>query len=102
MTKQEKIRQGIATYLRNSDGILCLRPDECDDMDCCECQAQGITRYLHSQGAVLKVERELPENPYIIGVFEPDIDSCAKRQAAYNNAQQDMLKWHKDSLESLL
>lgn len=64
MTKQEKIeeiREGIASYLRENDGILCLRVIECESVDCVDCQAVGLMSYLHSQGVVIKVDRDLPK-----------------------------------------
>lgn len=60
MTKQQKIREGMAKYLREHDGIICCSEIECGETDCCECQSEGLLTYLHSQGVVIKVERELP------------------------------------------
>ena len=58
MTKQEEIREGIANIL----------------MDCgdeywkhCSMEAELILIYLHSQGVVLKVERELPKLKELVG-----------------------------------
>lgn len=59
MTKQQEIREGIA---RAIGGIIF---DTGRVMDYCDCHlyADMLLSYLHSQGVVLKVERELPVMP---------------------------------------
>ena len=60
MTKQEDIRGGIADIIFNSWGKYEKTTDT----------AYDIVAYLHSQGVVIKVERERPENPYIDSVYD--------------------------------
>ena len=52
----------------------------------------AILKALSKEGAVLKVERELPRNP----------ETSPLAQQICRNAYQDMLKWHNDSLEPLI
>ena len=69
MTRREEIREGVAKNIflkqRTSDDYIYRRP-------CWEelgasakkpfyKEADGISRFLHSQGVVIKVDRELPE-----------------------------------------
>jgi len=83
MTKQEEIREGIINILEpyafsgtitSSDGYYFFC-DKADDV------ITAILSYLHSQGVVIKVERELPPNPYI------GMDDFA---FIYQAAQKDM------------
>ena len=62
MNKQEEIREGIAKR------VCCLNPQECgtckkcpDEWEDVAEQVDEILSYLHSQGVVIKVNRELPE-----------------------------------------
>ena len=67
MTKQEKIRDGMAERcFENCDGATQEQCDELnkkyDAVDACRyCGADQVLAYLHSQGVVIKVKRELPE-----------------------------------------
>ncbi len=73
MTKQEEIREGI--WERIGD---CLISIGCGEEGCIHAETkaleaqetclESILSYLHSQGVVIKVERELPENPHIITI----------------------------------
>ena len=83
MSKQEKIREGIGTWL--------LERDACHDVDCgnTKCNAncpylreitERFMAYLHSQGVVIKVERELDEE-YFDGLEGIVADRI--RQAGY-------------------
>ena len=90
MTKQQEIREVI-------DGVAIG-----------EIKPAAALRILSDLGVVLKVERELPINkhrfpPTIIedGItIIPSVDFNAI--GVYHDCQQDMLKWHNDSLEPLI
>jgi len=60
-----------------------------------EATSTEILNLTDSEGnkllAVIAKDQSTPENPYAPD-FEPDIQTVAIRSAAYNNAQQDMLK----------
>ena len=100
MTKQEEIREGIRPFF--------CKVCEPADRGCLEYNGQcsmvdevvlELLKYLHSQGCRIEVERKLPVSPY----SHPDLDKVWKgAERIYNNAQQDMLKWHRDSLEPLI
>ena len=74
MTKQDIIRKGIANRcFENCDGATQEQCDELkkqyDGVDACRyCGADQVLKYLHSQGGVIKVDRELP-----IGIIEKDL-----------------------------
>ncbi len=72
MTKQEKIREGIAEIVRDC-GIRRFQKEKPYAMhelltDC----ADAVLSYLHSQGVVIKVEGELPIEA-IIQALDNDI-----------------------------
>lgn len=82
MIKQEEIREGL--YLMRFKGrygksYKLSYPD-----------VDEILSYLHSQGVVIKVERELPECPY--EKIMVTTDGFAQEIISYRSAQQDMLK----------
>lgn len=107
MNKQEEIREGIARRL------LMIGTGNPDFK-----MAEIILEYLHSQGVVLKVERELPENPArsLENPYEPIFSSRDKNfgkaveweskhcseGVGYKNAQEDMLKAGYVAVESLI
>ena len=55
MTKQEEMKRFVSLYLRQRFTTNEVPDDECDK------EAEFIQQYLHSQGVVIKVERELPK-----------------------------------------
>ena len=71
MTKQEEIREGIASYIRLYNGTSTTAS---------EFTSKAILEYLHSQGVVLKVDKELPIVPL-----------TAHCMGAYRRAQADMV-----------
>lgn len=100
MSKQEEIREGIAKQLytdwnrypfkdgRNNNELMHWSdlPEYSKDAYR-EWVDVYVFQTLHSQGAVRKVERELPENPY------HDRDGSSKSQyITYAYGQGDMLK----------
>ena len=70
MTRQEEIREGIAIIVMSS----WCRTEKSEDT------AYDIMRYLHSAGVVIKVDRELPQNPYPSSMFPMDVDEGGKIQ----------------------
>lgn len=63
MTDQEEVREGLKTTILsnteiNNSGDVVFKPDGLDN----------VFSYLHSQGVVLKVDRELPK--YLAAVFD--------------------------------
>ncbi len=85
---QEKIMKGMAKQLAQFDG---------QDWDALSLEAQGTYKgraivlgcHLHSQGVVIKVDRELPDKPLADDWAEA---IKAPRNAFYELAQKDMLK----------
>ena len=58
MPTREEIKKFISLYLKQRFIVDELPGDECDT------EVEFIFQYLHSQGVVRKVDRELPDNPY--------------------------------------
>lgn len=91
MTGQQKIREGTAKFLYEARGgknwEKSINREEWLN------HAGELLAYLHSQGVVIKVERELPGNPF---VFEAHSDGVwvwrLKQENAYERAKEDMLK----------
>ena len=81
MTKQEEIREGLAEELCKINGGIW---NAANYNDYWLEKADGALSYLHSQGVVIKVERELPENSLktLGGSFE----------GGYLIGQQDIIK----------
>jgi len=81
---REKIREGLKTFFKEWDesGMITF------DCECAECISDrdifinALCEYLHSQGLVLKVERELPKNPCFTSGYI----------ANYERSQEDMLE----------
>ncbi len=94
MTKQEEIREGIARRFHTKDRVLFKIMDEGNPSNCMwdelpECrknfyrrEADGFLSYLHFQGAVLKVDRELPR----ILVKASHVEDVRRIQAAILDA----------------
>ena len=90
MTKQEKIREGLALLIPTTCGNCHLDGDreirsDCDDLEepgsPCLLQlflAKEYLSYLLSKGGVVKVDRELPD-----GVWER-IGTCLSRKFSFN------------------
>ncbi len=109
MSKQDVIREGMALLIPTDcnscylDGSKEIKSD-CDDLEepgsPCLLQlflAKECLTYLHSQGVVIKVDRELPKNPVMV----TDLFGLSKEEALSKNvandclvklAQQDMLR----------
>lgn len=100
MSQRDIIREGFKDFI--------CRLAKSDGADACEsCEKLGLKpvcsirhnadeylSYLHSQGVVLKVERELPDN---------EVWHKVEREfEAYCAGKNEMLQWHKDSFESLV
>ena len=85
MTKQEEIREEILRIENCETAIECpLEPDD----PCAECRTNQILSYLHSQGVVIKVEGELPEEPTWCSL---DGKAIRGARSVYKIAQQDIL-----------
>ena len=94
MTKQKEIRRAIEDIIKSN----CLGAHEGELRGA----SGNIMTYLDSQGAVLKVERELPENPYANHVhLDAGIYDGLYREK-YFEAQQDMLKGNFSAFEPLI
>jgi len=74
MTKQEKIREGLAEchyyYGGGWDGIKRWEDVALDDRGVNYDFADIALEKQASQGVVIKVERELPENPFTANIME--------------------------------
>ena len=94
MTIQEKIRRDVyiitLDYFRRITEAIESAGDELPD----ETLADELLEYLHSQGVVIKAERELPDK---WGEWDGDFKISSRlfdsnSEEAYNLAQQDMLR----------
>ncbi len=86
MTKQEEIREGIATRLEIAYNTgLSKRTCNTNEM------ARQAVAQLHSQGVAIKVEGELPEITFPSHVNELSTVGLVA-SAWYDRCQQDMLK----------
>ena len=73
MTKQEEIREGMHLILCDGEPNIIGEP-------CPHCKhAKELLDYLHSQGVVIKVDRELPTNFYHVAEGG-DFEQQAKRR----------------------
>lgn len=99
MNKQDKIREGIAAFLCNYSGgsswwYLSINHMVYKQQEYLE-EADEILGYLHSEGVVIKVDRELPQNPYVDSYQGNDPEAQSVNDAAewsYEEAQKDMKK----------
>ena len=83
MTKQEKIREGIFDILFGTCMHITDNPDD---------KTAEVLRYLHSQGVVIKVDRELPK-PILYGHFTMvDDERMATPREISEFTQQEMLE----------
>jgi len=109
MSKQEEIREGIAK--RHCEG--CLPEEQCSEKrvgkKCPEYYetADEELGWLHSQGVVIKVERELPLNPFANQLINKDEQTAyyywnQSLSASYLEGQEDMLKTGYVATKSLL
>ena len=93
-SKQEEIRDEVYRILLNK------KHDVIQDL------ANSILSYLHSQKCRIQVDRELPHSRYADLMFnskgKSQIKENMERNNIYEEAQLDMLKWYKDSLEPLI
>ena len=85
MTKQQEIREGIVSiakqwFSNNGFAYQTMPNDRSFEGD--------LLAYLHSQGVVIKAEKELPENNFICNLVTGE----KYQDAGYRNAQRDMLK----------
>jgi len=86
MATREEIKEGIANIIMDCGD---------DNWKHCLIEADLIVKYLHSQGVVLRVDRELPE-------VAKGYKDFGGNDTIWEESQQDMLKWHNDSLEPLI
>ena len=93
MTKQEEIREGIAVYLYKCFSTW----KESSYYDLSELNRQGwlqyaddILSFLHSQGCVLKVDRELPDKNKNNTWYDDDLGEAGK--IGYDLGVEDALK----------
>ncbi len=97
MTKQEKIREGYAKFLferTEHDSQHCAKSyDDLKDKGFWLWLADEHLKYLHSQGAVIKVDRELPN----LSMGKHDCDYVA----GYKEARYEMLEAGYVAVESL-
>ena len=91
MATKDEIREGIRKIIFDED--MLGGDNGIDD----EGTARLLLIYLHSQGVVIKVDKELPKNPVTV----TDLFGLSKEEALSKNvandclvklAQQDMLK----------
>ena len=110
MDKRSEIREGIARKLlvfywgtRTDKMPLWEDVNEFEQEDLLE-DSKQILSYLHSQGAVLKVERELPENPWVEDKMADYYTKLWRRHHydGYNQAQQEVLKAGYKATEPLI
>ena len=92
--KQEEIREGIAKKLCLWDGLDWEKLPESGyinskDRDYYRRQANSIFQDLHSQGCVLRVDRELPKFKLVLSA---SMGENSMVQLGYNCNRQDMLK----------
>ena len=83
MTKQEEIREGMENVIRGYEGAERWSGVITD----------GLLGYLHSQGVVIKVDRELPDMPCY---------SHTREKTAYSRSQEDMLNAGYVAVEPLI
>ena len=108
MTKQEKILEYLAEWLEkycpkhlSTDSGWAILPEVAKERY--RQDASKLLTYLDSQGGVLKVERELPENPYADHVHLDAGKYDGLYRKKYFEAQEDMKAAGFDSaFESLI
>ena len=101
MDKRSEIREGIALRLHTQARSLLRVVYERSSLNCmweelpeywkdkyCE-EADIVMRWLASQGVVLKIDRELPRNPYLAKTDWPKSGDTPEARA-YRDAQLDM------------
>ena len=105
MATREEIREGIGKLLspfflamdeaqdRQDEELLTNSMMRVEFCKVIEAHLTIILQYLHSQGVVIKVDRELPMAFYPQDSIEGFTEEAVK---------QDMLKWHNDSLMPLV
>ena len=98
LEKREEIREYLARKLLpdwvDEDNVKDIRLSS-EWLD-----AGEIIEHLHSVGVVLKVDRELPENPYDISEGHPGM--VTPDHYKYNKAQNEMLTAGYVAVESLI
>ena len=101
MTKQAKIREGLSRIVRDINAGIFDIPVESkgSPQTIAEFEADSLLSYLDSEGAVLRVERELPERTALIYV---DSGQPLRAEDAYKLAQRDWLRAGGGFFESLI
>ncbi len=100
MTKQEEIREGIAKLTEDRFRFPAEEAGLIWDKNFNYMLASNILSYLHSQGVVIKVDRELPSLT--------DASRCSPGSYTWNkhiaefNYQQDMLRAGYGAFEPLI
>ena len=106
MTKQEKIRQEIHKLAIEAVCPYSMKPSTPYEIGAVKIQeffGMQIVKYIVSQGLVLKVDRELPKNPYRKANGKYKYEEQPYEADGYAAGQQDMLKAGFDSAtESLI
>ena len=85
MTKQEKIREGMARRLFDSEmnraqvfGVARREKAWADEKETYLARADDELHELHSQGVVIKVDRKLPDSAYSSLIFPTTIEEAGK------------------------
>lgn len=99
--KQEEIREGIKNFVSTiteggEDGAE-LREDDWDGS-----WADSILKYLHSQGVVLKVDKELPKNPHGFTDRERRLHLYECCESCHKAERESMLKAGYVAIEPLI
>lgn len=99
-SKQEEIKEGVKDIIiDNSGNISCLYTEPRNlHVELCLNIADKILSYLHSQGVVIKVDRELPKIP--IKAFENYKEHELGEKCRLT--QRDMLKSGYVAVEALI
>ena len=107
MNKQEEIREGIKNlidknthfYKGNYSPLAGTLTSSRREMWCKPSYlADEIFSYLHSQGVVIKVEKELPHKMPAV----PNNEWSAGYSCGEESMQDIMVEWHNDSLLPLI
>lgn len=102
MNKQDKIKTGLSSIKLSKisyDGKVNY-PHFLSPID-----IKNILSCLHSRGVVVKVERELPQNPYVDSYQGNDPEAQSVNDAAewsYEEAQKGMKEAGYEAVESLI
>ena len=85
MTKQKEIREGMRNILID----FANRKKSLLDAEDLTYLLSNLREYLHSQGVVIKVDRELPDCDVDCNVYATECDKCEYGHA-YHRAQREL------------